>query len=518
MWSWRSSRIDAAAPAGPTRGSIVARLACVDVPYLALQIVLRRHPEWADLPVAVVDHDRPQGILLATNRAARAQRVLPGMRYAAGLSLARDLRAATVEPAEITGAVDELLAALHRFSPEVEPRAEPPGIFWMRVGGLDRLFGSFQAWGDALLEALADDGWHGSVVVGFTRFGTYALARASRPGTVHLLDDARSEQDLHRRVALSTLDIPPKTRDELARLGVTTVGAFLDLPEGGVRRRFGDDAYRLHRLARGQLALPMQAKAPDEPIARTLRLDHPETNAHRLLFGIKAELHTMRMALASRFEALARLFLELHLEGGDLIEHELRPARPTLDEARLLELLRLYLDRLVLSAGVVAIELTAEGASTEAEQSRLLASARRYSVDDANYALARLRAEFGERAVLGVKLRDAHLPEGQFSLEPLERLRAPKPSDTTEATLIRRILVRPEPLPRFDPEPEPGWLIRGLDEGPVVRTDGPYRLCGGWWARAIRRDYYFAHTRRGDIYWLYFDHRRRQWFVQGTVE
>ena len=70
------------------------RMACIDLPAFPLQLVLQRRPEWKDHPVAVVDHDRPQGKILWINERARAFRILPGMRYAAGLSLAAGLRAA----------------------------------------------------------------------------------------------------------------------------------------------------------------------------------------------------------------------------------------------------------------------------------------------------------------------------------------------------------------------------------------------------------------------------------------
>ncbi|MCC6653297.1 MAG: DNA polymerase Y family protein, partial [Candidatus Eisenbacteria bacterium] len=62
------------------------RIACIDLPAFPLQLLMLRHPEWKDGPVAVVEHDRPQGRILWVNEAAREERILPGMRYAAGLS------------------------------------------------------------------------------------------------------------------------------------------------------------------------------------------------------------------------------------------------------------------------------------------------------------------------------------------------------------------------------------------------------------------------------------------------
>ena len=72
------------------------RLACIDLPAFPLQLLLRRRPEWKDRPVAVVDKDTAQGKLLWVNERARASRLLPGMRYAAALSLDGSLCAAEV--------------------------------------------------------------------------------------------------------------------------------------------------------------------------------------------------------------------------------------------------------------------------------------------------------------------------------------------------------------------------------------------------------------------------------------
>jgi protein ImuB len=43
-------------------------------------------------------------------------------------------------------------------------------------------------------------------------------------------------------------------------------------------------------------------------------------------------------------------------------------------------------------------------------------------------------------------------------------------------------------------------------------------MYGDSWRHETERDYYFAETRRGDLLWVYYDRRRRRWFLQGRVE
>ena len=96
------------------------RLACVDVPELALQLLLATHPEWVGLPAVVVDEDRPQGIVLWANDAARAFRILPGLSYSAAHSLCAEVRAGVIAASDIEAALEALHGVLLRFSPAVD--------------------------------------------------------------------------------------------------------------------------------------------------------------------------------------------------------------------------------------------------------------------------------------------------------------------------------------------------------------------------------------------------------------
>src|SRR5262245_16722403 len=175
------SRTNGAVPHGTMKISTAGRLACVDLPVFPLQLLLRRHPDWVNHPVTVVAEDKPQGLVLWVNEKAREQGVLPGMRYAAAFSLAATLRAGEVSPAEIEKAVTDLTRRLLRFTPEVEPSRQEPGVFWLNGSGLQRLYASPKKWATAIDQDLGAQGFSLNLVVGFTRFGSYAVAKA-KPG------------------------------------------------------------------------------------------------------------------------------------------------------------------------------------------------------------------------------------------------------------------------------------------------------------------------------------------------
>jgi len=496
----------------------VERLACVNIPALPLQIVLQGHPDWRPHPVAVVVEDRPQSPIVWVNGRARKSGIAPGLSYASALSLSPELRAEAVAPAHVANTVEAIAARLRAFSPDIETSSDEPGVFWANIAGLHRLYPSLDVWAGTVRTDLAGAGFTAVVVVGFTRFGTYAAARVAR--SVRMFADPRDEYDDAGRVPLARLaTIPPKTLDALHQLGVRSVSALLRLPADGLLERFGPELHRLHRLAAGDLLIPLQPKTPPAPIQRSVLLDDPESDASGLLFLIKRLLHPMLAALAARGQALAALDVRLRPDRHPWRAEKVRPAAPTLDAVQILDLVRLRLESVGLTAGVIEIDLEAGGQPATPEQMQLFAEYQQRDLDAGNRALARLRAEFGDGAVVRAVLRKGHLPEARFSLERMERLQIPQPRRTEMPTLVRRVFSRPQALP---PAPRPshddGWLISGVVRGSVADQTGPYILSGGWWVREVRRDYYFVETRRGELLWVYYDRRRRGWFLHGRVE
>lgn len=506
------------------------RIACIDIPALPLQLLWRRHPEWRALPVVVVDDDRPQGAVLFACERARALRILPGQRYAHALALASELRAGVVPDAEVAAEVEALAAALHAYSPSVEPSRDPPGTFWLDGAGLARLFdGSATAWADQLAGVLEARGLVGATVVGFTRFATYAIARAQRHGTRVFRCDA-DERAVARTVPLARLDVAPALRDALARLGVSTIGEMVRLPGGGILERFGKDAHRLYQLAAGERWDPLVPEPPPEAPDERVLLDDPESDTERLLFSIKAAVDRLLARLAARRRAVAALWLELTMQQHGVLRAErfirradcIRAAEPTLDARALLRLCHLRLDGAPPAHGVIELRVWADDVAATREQLALFATRPRRDLRAGAEALARLRAELGDAAVVKAVLRDGHLPEARFAWEPTLVVPAPRPRPSPLHLLIRRVRARPLALPPQSPHVrDDGWLLSGLEHGTVVHITGPYVVSGGWWAKGghdVHREYHFAHTRRGDCLWLYFDRRRRRWYQHGAVE
>ena len=525
------------------------RQACVVIPVLPLQLLVHAHPDWKPHPIAVVDVVTAQGVVLWANASARRHGIRDGLRYAAALGLCAELRAGAVAATDIAASVALWVQCLRGFTPGVEPCADEPGVFWLDGRGLQGHFPTPARWLESITAAVRGAGFTAVAVCGYGRFATYAVAKALASavpaGITRVFADRAAEDAALQRVPLDRIGIAPAALEVLSQLGVRTVGAFARLPAAGIRRRFDAATERLHRMATGNCDLPPQSQAEAQPIAVTADLEPAERDSERLVFRIKHHLDPLLAQTAACGRALAALELRLSLESGPAREHVIRPAAPTLDAVQLLGLVRLALEAAPPPAAVKALALRIESVPARHHQDSLFAVRPERDRAAAGRALARLRAAFGDDAVVRARLADGHLPEAQFAWERVERMPAPPhapvpasakatakaamsvlptatPAPTpapapTRRVLVRRLFATPVLLPPRPPQEPDGWLLRGLDHGPVARFVGPYVISGAWWRREIQREYYIAEMRAGDLLWIYYDRRRRHWFLHGIV-
>ncbi len=88
--------------------------------------------------------------------------------------------------------------------------------------------------------ALEAEGFPAIIVVGFTRFGTYAIARTRSQSMA--FDSREQEQSLMSRSPVDILPLPQRTKSRLRKLEISTVQQFVSLPEGETILRFGKEA------------------------------------------------------------------------------------------------------------------------------------------------------------------------------------------------------------------------------------------------------------------------------------
>jgi protein ImuB len=283
--------------------------------------------------------------------------------------------------------------------------------------------------------------------------------------------------------------------------------------------RFGADAHRLHAQALGttvEMLVPWR-ELPAVGFRYERDPEAPRLDAQGLVFLVRQGLATICAELARRGAALAALQVRVPLEDGAPVATRIEPAEPSLDEVEICSLVRLRLETLALGAEPAGLELEAESVRATQAQLSLFAEAPKRDPKAADRALARLRAEFGEEAVVRMALRAGHLPEARFRVERLLQLPQARPDPAAEPRLLRRILRRPVAVAGQRAGPD-GWMPAGVEAGPVRALHGPYLVSGGWWTTEQRREYHFAEMQRGGVLWLFHDRSRRRWYLHGSID
>ena len=294
------------------------RWACLSIFELPLQLLLNRSPEWAQCSVAVVDDDKPTGLIKSVNTRAYERGVRPGYRYTTALMLEPQLRAAAILEDELQEAIQSIVAGLFSYTPCIESHPDFPGIFWLNVSGLAKLFRSLEEWGRQVTTLVKGWGYQHTLVIGYSRFGTYALARSfpqTHPNeycsktfpSAYLLSDSLQEAEETRSVPLEFLGLSQSLLENLHKLGLEKLGDFLELPMADLSERFGKEAYSLYQLADNAGGNPGCPYVFEGRMRRNIALEYAESDAIRLTFLVKSELRPLLESLAAKGRSLASL-------------------------------------------------------------------------------------------------------------------------------------------------------------------------------------------------------------------
>ena len=484
----------------------VRRTACVSIPGFALQLLALREPLWREYPLAVVTEEKPSGIILEINRKAKDAGIKTGMRFSAALTLAADLHAGTVSGEEIAEGVLAAVEILLGHGPEIEPFELCPGVFWINASGFERLYPDLSAWAQELLKGLEAHGFVARIAVGFSRFGSFVAAKqAGRP---LIFKDPVEERSFSRHTPLALLPVSPKASQQLKDLGVKTVGAFIDLPFGGVKSRFKKDVCRWYRFASEKADYAIQPYIPREEFLLTRKLQPAVHGVKPLLLHFNRLLDHLLADVMKHNELVHTLCFSLALEEGGEVLQRVSPSRPTVRPDTLFRLLDLRLSNIKIESDICGIGIFAERVAQKGGQDLLFHDRQGRDLTSGAEAFALIRAELGNNAVQHAKIRDEHLPEkrvewvdslGPSAGRPASRAGAPQ--------LVRRMYIARTEVKR----------AAGAPPANMRKAGGPVRYHLGWWDDEASRDYYYLKDRTGSVHWAYRNNKNGAWSFQGFV-
>lgn len=483
----------------------------------------------------IVEEDRLNARVLELTRSAQRAGIRRGMRYAEALSLVPSVRAYVPQPDERQIVWQSIAQRLSGYSPVLEEGSDWGFVFWLQGRGLGSLWPSASAWTEGIAFELASMGIRASVVCGFDRMNTLALARHQRFRT-WVLRTADDETTLADAVPLDVLGLRPGLYEEFQRLGLSTVGALRALATGAVQMRYGKEAAAFLRAWKDASRVVPPVWKPPAVYALCVDIEDGVRDTDRLLFLVAPLIEDLCAAIETHAQVAQSLTLTLTMdwplrsdpsfsfggegagmEVGQSLAITLRSAEPTADAGVWMDLFRLRFERLRLPVAALSLTLEAACEDEDAVQSEMSIGGKEQREWPLLRALARVRAELGEEAVGVLQRHGAHLPEARQRRVACDALPPPQPRAIHQPRLCRRMLPQVQRIEAPVGKRPCDWLPLPHGEGRATRMVGPYIVSGAWWHRSVDRAYYFVHIVRGDVLWVYHDRVRDAWFLQAFV-
>jgi protein ImuB len=367
---------------------------------------------------------------------------------------------------------------------------------------------------------------------GYERKVQASLTIASNPDTAILLARHIPGVTLvppgeeHRQLAplpLAALTADAAMLDILLRWGLKTCEDLAVLPEAGVAERLGPGGVYLRNLALGVIHRPLHILAETSNYERRMELEHPIALLEPLLFLFSSALAEICSLLRSQSRAARLLEANLMLEGGNqpVYRAVLEFPVPVTDHRTILKLLQLHLERHSPDGQITAFHLRIEPVEPRRVQSGLFLPATPLP-DKLQITLARIAGMVGEENV-GSPLRlNTHRPDA-FRLAALNLQQSPAaPIDMPQGEVLRLVIRIYRPalearvrLVELAPKDVRAPGVRGA----VLRSAGPWKTCGEWWAdTAWSREEWDVALDDGALYRIYQESQTRGWFVQGVYD
>jgi protein ImuB len=555
------------------------RVMCLWFPNWPIQRRLAARPSDSR---ALVLHSTSRGKarVVACCRAARKR----GARHEMLLAEAQSLWPASVEqgacfeehdPLADCQALRELALWCGQFTPTVAiDAAEPPDCLLLDATGCDYWFGGEEGLAEKALSALKRRGYWAAAVVADNIGTAWAVAHGgmNRPARAAGTIETRiqvvppgGQAEALRPLPVESLRLPGDVVRVLHELNIFRVDQLLALPRQELPSRFGAELLLWIDRALGTIPEMPTPERSTEPLEACWEFEPPIADGRALTEVIEHLLERLLSSISdfgsdiaskanfgcrvseveieskseirdpkSEMEGIQRLLCSLKLANRDSICFRVELLRPSASRHRLMELVRLQVERLRLSTEVTSVTVRAAlVAPLDFQQEELFGGSEGLNWrKEIGELLERLSSRLGERAVVCPQLWPDVQPEHACRYESwLERSASTLPKGKRDSSLLgERAPLPVSRRPAILKQRPPAIAVISIVPGGspkqfrwnerqymVERCWGPERIETGWWRGPdVRRDYYLVETAAGERFWMFRDLVEDSWHLHGV--
>ena len=487
------------------QGPYGTTVACVLITRLRAKSELRRRPDLDGCAFAIV-HRLRAGIPVV-DRSPQAGEVLPGMSLQQAMSICPGIVMLEADEPYYRSAFDGLLDSLGHVSDMVE--AGGLGEAYVRLDGLERLYGGESGAASALLDA-ASDYLNPRVGVAYAKFPAYAAARTAEPMSV-----VRAPDDSSTFLAPMSIDILPvsvEMKSALYRFGLRLLGDVASTGRRAMFDRFGREGLFAWELSTGVDRRPFVPRRVEESIVEYTTLPFATTSMEMVRVGLDMLLRRAFSRAALRNRSVGAVTLMSSASDGEPWKLHVRFRTPAERWERAAELMRERIETEPPSHPIDDLSLTLSDLGGETGiQAGLIRDARESGREALVGVDRRLSSRFGGGRALhrAVEVAPWHpAPEMRSLLVPID----PLASDSVRA------LHMPAPAEvretGIEGEHRPESLLRDGNWRPIQRIDERWKFDLWWLQRPMTRSYYRVESADGSLLTLFRDEVTDRWYTQ----
>jgi protein ImuB len=540
--------------------STTRRILSLWFPRLAAERVLRREPQLAAPPFAIVADRRGALVLASLTGPAETAGLRRGMALGDARAICPGLATRPEEPHATLAFLGVLRRWAGRFSPWVAEEGADGLV--LDITGCAHLFGGEAGLAAEVETGAADFGLSLRLGLADTRGGAWAVARhagaATRPASAGDAIDQEARATRSRAgkrawgpprpaatgaprivppgetlahigaLPVAALRLEPAEVTALQELGLRRVADLVTLPRAQLARRVGIGVARRLDQALGHAPEPVSPARPPHVFALRLTLPEPIGLEADVLAAVDRLLPPLCARLVAAGQGARRVRLTLLRTDGSPELREVGLARPADRPEAIRPLLALKLGEVDAGFGIEALRLEAsavEPLSPRQHRGQMAAAAaarQGAEADGIADLLSRLGARLGLEALIRLHPADSHIPE-KGATEMAAAFSAPAAGWPAPVAPRPVLIFPPEPIVPGDAETPPAAFVWRRRPRRRAAAFGPERIAPEWWLddpawRSGPRDYWRVETEEGARLWLYEakgGELSPGWFAQG---
>lgn len=375
-------------------------VACLRIPWFALRIALLDQPRLDGQPLVLGNPQGGRPVVLDATPEAYDAGVRAGMSLREARALCPNVVVLTPDPVRESAIIHDISNQLDQVSPLVEPDATEQGCWYIDLTGLERHHGSFHDATRAILTCV-NPLLQPRAGLAPARFTARVAAEIAKPGTIREVSASETTAFLSR-APITCLPLPADQVRQIARLGISTLGAFTSIPARKVAARFGPAGRHAWNLAAGQDTSAVIPPPRSESVREDLVMPAPTVSRDMLMVGLRQMVARAFGTPALRDRHVRQVTLNAILEGDRRSWERHLILKEPCGPQRLIRALELRLQDLEFDGPVESLSLVFSGLSQSIARQSVFGSMGPRATEPLTAAVHHLKHRYGESPIYHV--------------------------------------------------------------------------------------------------------------------